>query len=87
MHTIENLYPYSNAIDLIADNYDSNSYLTLNSCVIKTSVKEKAKDILKSVTDYCDLNVNKNIICLMKKRKTHSLFSLSLLFRIIYPQL
>ncbi|KAI9359359.1 hypothetical protein BD770DRAFT_362932 [Pilaira anomala] len=56
LHTIENLYPYSNAIDLIADNYNSNSYLTLNSCVIKTSVKEKAKDILKSVTDYCDLN-------------------------------
>ncbi|KAI9268456.1 hypothetical protein EDC94DRAFT_600279 [Helicostylum pulchrum] len=56
LHTIGNLYPYSTAVDLIADNYDANTYLILNSCVIKTSVKDKAKDILESVTDYCDLN-------------------------------
>jgi hypothetical protein len=57
-NTIENLYPYSNATDLIADNYDANSYLALNTCVIKKSIKDAAKSTLESVTDYCDLNVS-----------------------------
>jgi hypothetical protein len=56
-HTIENLYPYANSTDLIADNYDANTYLTLNSCIIKISVKEAAKSALETIKDYCDLNV------------------------------
>ncbi|KAI7893397.1 uncharacterized protein EV154DRAFT_501861 [Mucor mucedo] len=55
-HTIENLYPYANAKDIIADHYDSTTYFTLHSCLIKKSVKEKAKDALESATDYCDFN-------------------------------
>lgn len=63
--TIENLYPYANAKDIIADNYDPATYFTLTSCVIKRSVKEKAKSALESATDYCDFNVSVNF-CVRK---------------------
>lgn len=56
--TAENLYIFNNAVDLIKDNYDPNSYYVLHSCIIKTHIKDSAKDALQSMTDYCDVNVS-----------------------------
>ncbi|KAG1171783.1 hypothetical protein G6F70_003820 [Rhizopus microsporus] len=54
--TVENLYIFNNAVDLVKDNYDPNSYYVLHSCIIKTHIKDSAKDALQSMTDYCDVN-------------------------------
>lgn len=55
--TIENLYPYiTSPIEFIADNYELNSYIALNTCIIKKSVKDEAKATLEAVVNYCDLN-------------------------------
>ena len=56
--TVENLYIFNNAVDLVKDNYDPNSYYVLHSCIIKTHIKDSAKDALQSMTDYCDVNVS-----------------------------
>ncbi|KAI7902698.1 uncharacterized protein BX663DRAFT_510177 [Cokeromyces recurvatus] len=55
-NTIENQYPFCNPIDLIENNYDKNSYIKLNSCIIKTTVKDKAKATVECIKDYCDVN-------------------------------
>ncbi|KAK4517468.1 uncharacterized protein ATC70_000805 [Mucor velutinosus] len=55
-NSIENLYTFSSPADLIADSYDKDSFLTLNSCFIKTTVKDKAKSIIESILEYCDVN-------------------------------
>ncbi|KAI9272559.1 hypothetical protein BY458DRAFT_160286 [Sporodiniella umbellata] len=54
--TIENLYSFMNPVDLIKDNYDPKEYYLLNSCAIKTHVKEYTKDAIQSMTSYCDVN-------------------------------
>ncbi|CAO3634288.1 unnamed protein product [Mucor fragilis] len=55
-NTIENLYTFSSPADLIADSYDKDSFLSLNSCFIKTTVKDTAKSTIESISDYCDVN-------------------------------
>jgi hypothetical protein len=59
--TIENLYIFTNPIDLINDNYDKNTFLRLNSCVIKSTVKDSCKATIESISDYCDVNVSISI--------------------------
>ncbi|KAG0918960.1 hypothetical protein G6F62_004991 [Rhizopus arrhizus] len=54
--TIGNLYSFTDPLELIQDNSDS--YYVLNSCVIKTHIKENAKDMIRSTTNYCDVNVS-----------------------------
>ncbi|KAG1450073.1 hypothetical protein G6F56_008457 [Rhizopus delemar] len=53
---IENLYSFVNPVDLIKDNYKSDTYYILNSCVIKTHIKDNTRDMIQSMNDYCDVN-------------------------------
>ncbi|KAL9547757.1 hypothetical protein MBANPS3_006002 [Mucor bainieri] len=55
-NSIENLYKFASPADLIADSYDKDSFLPLNSCFIKTTVKNKAKSTIESISEYCDAN-------------------------------
>ncbi|KAF1807420.1 hypothetical protein FB192DRAFT_1022126 [Mucor lusitanicus] len=55
-NSIENLYTFSSPADLIADSYDKDSFLSLNSCFIKTTVKDKTKSTLEGISEYCDVN-------------------------------
>ncbi|CAO0796168.1 unnamed protein product [Mucor circinelloides] len=55
-NTIENLYTFASPADLIADSYDKSSFLSLNSCFIKTTVKDAAKSTIESISEYCDVN-------------------------------
>ncbi|GAN05483.1 hypothetical protein MAM1_0093c04954 [Mucor ambiguus] len=55
-NSIENLYNFASPADLIADSYDKGSFLSLNSCFIKTTVKDKAKSTIESISEYCDVN-------------------------------
>ncbi|KAG2214697.1 hypothetical protein INT46_000916 [Mucor plumbeus] len=55
-NTIENLYTFASPADLIVDNYDKNSFLCLNSCFIKSSVKDTVKSTLENTPEYCDVN-------------------------------
>ncbi|KAI8069867.1 uncharacterized protein B0P05DRAFT_639404, partial [Gilbertella persicaria] len=54
--TVESLYSFSSPVDIISSNYDKDSFICLNSCIIKTSVKDKAREVVESVTEYCDVN-------------------------------
>ncbi|CEP14447.1 hypothetical protein [Parasitella parasitica] len=54
--TIENLYTFASPADLIADSYDKDSFLQLNSCFLKSRVKNATKERLENISNYCDVN-------------------------------
>ncbi|KAI8375615.1 hypothetical protein EDC96DRAFT_495935 [Choanephora cucurbitarum] len=56
MDTIESLYAFSNPLDLIHDAYEQGSFLALHSCLIKQTVKQRARETIESMVDYCDVN-------------------------------
>lgn len=56
--TIESLYTFTSPIDLINDNYDKDSFVRLNSCVIKSTVKDACKANFESISEYYDVNVS-----------------------------
>lgn len=66
-NSIENLYTFSSPADLIADSYDKDSFLSLNSCFIKTTVKDKTKSTLEGISEYCDVNVS--LLCQRLEKK------------------
>lgn len=68
-NTIDNLYAFTSPTDIIADNYDKDQYIILNSCFIKCSVKDKARSNVESIKEYCDVNVSAHS---RKKKKTYT---------------